>query len=235
MSFKRGPNIVRDNLKILLDANSDRSWPGSGSTWFDISGNGNNFDFSTTPSFAGSYPNSYWKTSGCVAVGPASNSLGIDNDSGYTIMWCFKTPTGSANAAFKFYKSSGSGTSNRGIFVHPGWTNDTIYFDQGGCCGTDTRTQYTNSNVVGGSSFSFAAVTRVSDNVRKIYYNGSVATTNTATAANIDLGTTKVHLNPNDESYSWDGHLVNFMVYNRGLSDDELHQNHNALKNRFRL
>ena len=41
MSFKRGPNIVRENLQILLDANSDRSWPGSGTTWYDISGNGN--------------------------------------------------------------------------------------------------------------------------------------------------------------------------------------------------
>lgn len=234
MSFKRGPKIVRENLQILLDANSDRSWPGSGTTWYDISGNGNNFTFDGTPYFVSGFPTTYWGTSGRVATGPASNSVGIDNTSGYSIMWCFKTPTGSSNGAFKFFRSSGSGTAARGIFVHPGWTNDTIYFDQGGCCNADTRTQYTNSNIVGGSDWSFAAVTcNTNRTSRSIYYNGSVGTTNTTTAVEINLGSGGIQLNPSDEGYNWAGYLVNFMVYNRELSTDELDQNYNAFKHRF--
>lgn len=43
MGFHRGPNIVRDGLVLALDAASYRSYPGSGTTWYDLSGN--NFDF----------------------------------------------------------------------------------------------------------------------------------------------------------------------------------------------
>jgi hypothetical protein len=42
MGFFRGPNIVRDGLVLALDAASPRSYPGSGTTWYDLSGNGNN-------------------------------------------------------------------------------------------------------------------------------------------------------------------------------------------------
>lgn len=43
MGFFRGPNIVRDGLVLALDAASPRSYPGSGTTWTDLSGNGNDF------------------------------------------------------------------------------------------------------------------------------------------------------------------------------------------------
>lgn len=43
MGFFRGPNIVRDGLVLALDAASPRSYPGSGNTWTDLSGNGNDF------------------------------------------------------------------------------------------------------------------------------------------------------------------------------------------------
>ena len=34
--------IVTDGLKLWLDASNPASYPGSGTTWFDLSGNGNN-------------------------------------------------------------------------------------------------------------------------------------------------------------------------------------------------
>ena len=68
---------------------------------------------------------------------------------------------------------------------------------------------------------------------RSIYYNGSVGTTNTTTAVEINLGSGGIQLNPSDEGYNWQGYLVNFMVYNRELSTDELDQNYNAFKHRF--
>jgi len=38
-----GPNIVTNGLVLSLDAASTRSYPGSGLTWSDLSGNNNNF------------------------------------------------------------------------------------------------------------------------------------------------------------------------------------------------
>jgi hypothetical protein len=47
-----GPNIVTDGLVLALDAGSTRSYPGTGTTWYDISGNGNDHSIINGPSFS---------------------------------------------------------------------------------------------------------------------------------------------------------------------------------------
>ena len=42
MGFSRGPKIVTDGLVLCLDAANKKSYPGSGTTWTDLSGQGNN-------------------------------------------------------------------------------------------------------------------------------------------------------------------------------------------------
>lgn len=233
MGFRRGPRIPGEALEIALDASTTRSYPGSGDKWYDISGNNRDFNFGNTPSFVSNGFASYWDTGNTIADGPASNSVNITNVSGYTIFMVFKTPTGSSNAGFKFF---GSASNGRGIFTHPGWTNDTIYFDQGGCCNSDTRTTYTNANIVGGSAWNFVAWRRLSgSSTRSIYYNGSVVSTNTASAANIDLNSNPILINPVDEGYQWDGHLALFLTYSRGLADAELDLIFDIYRGRFGL
>ena len=41
MSYANGPKIVTDGLICYLDAANRKSYSGSGSTWNDLSGNGN--------------------------------------------------------------------------------------------------------------------------------------------------------------------------------------------------
>lgn len=41
MAATAGPRLVVDGLSLLLDALDPNSYPGSGTTWFDVSGNGN--------------------------------------------------------------------------------------------------------------------------------------------------------------------------------------------------
>ena len=41
MSFSYSPRIVTDDLTLCVDANAVSSYPGSGSTWYDISAYGN--------------------------------------------------------------------------------------------------------------------------------------------------------------------------------------------------
>tara|TARA_R110002153_G_scaffold273693_1_gene445283 strand:+ start:705 stop:1397 length:693 start_codon:yes stop_codon:yes gene_type:complete len=230
MGFYRGPHIVTDGLSLSLDAGSGRSYPGSGTTWYDLSGNNGNFTFSTTPTINLNSNGGYWQTTGVVATGPASNSLGITNTSGYTIFWVGRTVTGSGNASFKIY---GDVSSNRGIFQHPSWTNNTIYFDQGGCCNSDQRLTYSNSALTDGTWTICGLRSTVS--TRSIFYNGIKAANTTVTAANVNLNSTAMKLNSNDSGYNWDGYLSNFMVYNRALSDDEMLQNYNAFKSRAGL
>jgi hypothetical protein len=42
MSNNYGPRIVTDGLVLCLDAADRNSYPGSGSTWYDLSGNNYN-------------------------------------------------------------------------------------------------------------------------------------------------------------------------------------------------
>jgi hypothetical protein len=68
---------------------------------------------------------------------------------------------------------------------------------------------------------------------RSIVLNGSVVSNTSAIASNIDLNSTGIQINPNDEGYNWDGDLALFYTYNRGLTNAELLQNYSALRNRF--
>ena len=52
MGFARGPNIVTDGLVLALDAASPKSYPGSGTTLFDLSGNGNEGTLTSGPTFS---------------------------------------------------------------------------------------------------------------------------------------------------------------------------------------
>ena len=42
MGTSYNPHIVSDGLVLCLDAANPRSYPGSGTSWYDLSGNGNN-------------------------------------------------------------------------------------------------------------------------------------------------------------------------------------------------
>ena len=230
MGFFRGPNIVRDGIALALDAASPRSYPGSGTTWYDLSGFQRDCTFSSTPTITLGPNGGYWHTSGVVATGPASNSLGITNSSGYTIFWVSRTVSGGANAAFKIYSSV---SGNRGIFAHPSWSNNTIYFDQGGCCSASQRITYTNSALTDGT-WAICGLRSTVD-TRSIFYNGTKVTNTTTPAANLDLNSTAMKINSDDSGYNWNGYLASFFVYNRALSDNEMLQNYNAFKTRAQV
>lgn len=230
MTVYGGPDIITDGLTLCLDAANIKSYPGSGNIWYDLSGNNKNFTWGTV-----SWNNSgYFNTLSNTATGLASNSFGIDNTTGYTIFLIFQTVSGSANGAFKFNGSGLPSSSTRGIFCHPGWTSDTIFFDQGGCCGGDQRITYTNPNVSESNIWNIVGL-RSNISSRSILYNGIQVTNTTTSAANINLNNNPVLINPRDESYNWNGRLAYFAVYNRGLSNTEYLNNYNALKGRFGL
>jgi hypothetical protein len=195
------PNVVTNGLQLCLDARNTRSYPGSGTSWYDLSGNGRTFTWNTTPSWDSS---GFFSTSGKVATGPASNAININNATGYTIFTVFQTNTATTNALFKVY---GSGGANRAIFCHPSWTVGTIYFDQGGCC-ADSQRLTTSLPAYG--TWTFMAL-----------------------AADINVTSTAMQINPSDEGYNWDGKLAYFSIYNREISVTEYLQNYSALRDRF--
>jgi len=228
------PGIPKNGLSIYLNAGITTSYPGSGTTWFDLSGSGRNFNWVNSPTFNSSGIR-YFVTQGNRCVGPASNSLGISNTSGYTVMlFCRQRALTNSSSAFKFYKS-GSGSVGRGIFSHLAWADNNIYFDQGGCCNADTRTFVASGGTTTWNMWTFRRMTNSS--TRNIIKNTSILATNTNGAANIDLIATGVDLGSSDEfggnSSTWNAELGAFLVYNRDLSDAEISQVFNALRSQF--
>ena len=228
-------NVVFNGLQCYLDASDKNSYPGSGTSWYDMSGNGRHATWNSTPSFTSNGKASYFYPYGNMCRGIRSDGYGINNSLGYTVIWMSKNNSGTANAAFKFYSASSSYA--RGIFVHPSWTaNDTLYFDQGGCCGSDTRTQYTFGTSTF-SSWNVWAITRNGDD-RRIYRNGVQYIKNTSASANINLDSTALYIGGDDyysssTSSNWDAYLSLFMVYNRGLTSAEIYQNYFVQKSKF--
>ena len=41
MAFNNGPRIITQGLSLMLDVADKNSYPGSGTTWIDTSGNNN--------------------------------------------------------------------------------------------------------------------------------------------------------------------------------------------------
>jgi hypothetical protein len=63
MSVHAGPNTIKNNLVLHLDASNPKSYPGTGTTWFDVSGNGNNGTLTNM-----SVPSCYVRTYGGRAI-----------------------------------------------------------------------------------------------------------------------------------------------------------------------
>jgi len=212
--------IPPKNLQVFLDAADTRSYPGTGLTWFDISGNGRNGTWNSV-----SHQSTYFDVNTRWCTGPPSNSIGITNTTGYTIFIVFNQNSRVATGAFKFY---GNGSVNRGIFSHCTWSDGIIYFDQGGCCGADTRTNIALPNPTG-TWHSVAFVRETNSSTRRIYIDGTLAITNTATAADIQLNTTAVDYIGSIQNYqgTWDAKSRCFLAYNRGLTAGEISSLHN--------
>lgn len=224
MAVRYNPSINTSNLRLLLDAGNSKSYPGSGTTWFDISGNGKNFTWSGAPTFSSTGASSHLVTTGVSCSGPASNSFGVNNSTGYTIFMISKTLVDEGNAAFHWY---GDDVYTRGFYLHPGWTNTTMYFDQGGCCDDSQRLAitYTNNETKSWSVWAFRS--RLYD--RSQFCNGVKTGNSTTYAANINLNASAAYV-----VTGWTGNINLFALYNTGLDDNTIATISKSLIARFR-
>lgn len=216
--------IVKDGLQLYLDASDSDSYPGSGTSWFDLSGNNRTCTWISTPTFQ-NFGVRNFTVLGNSCRGPASNSFGITNTSGYTITTVFKQNSLVSTGAFQFYQT---GVSNsRAIFAHCTWSDNIVYFDQGGCCASDTRTYAHSQGVEAWTVMTFRRQTNGS--TRTIFKNSSILAEETATAATVVPNSTPVDVAGSavygGNTSTWDANIAAFLVYNRGLTDAEVKSN----------
>lgn len=233
------PAIVTTNLQLYLDAGNTSSYPGSGTTWTDLSGNSNtgtltngpvfNSDAGGSISFAGD--NDY------VDIGQ-SLTLEYTRAVGYTLNAWVYIPTG----------MGGGNIWARGLTGSSFYSVNFLYCDSNFGSGPKTLGLVMNgqnswvvgtSNIITTNAWNNVAVVHTTSNV-KFYVNGALTTTTGALETpytNATIGSTQNGRlgNPFQNAFWFAGRIAMMLTYNRALSDSELLQNFNAHKSRYGL
>ena len=220
MSFGNGPNIVTNGMSTCLDAADRNSYPGSGTTWFDLGPGRDNSILTNGPTFN--------SDNGGSIVFDGVDDLGASTDVPSTLitvsMWVYKTST-ATNQGLITRNNTIWGiaqiSSTLRVFVSP----IVSYADTGY---TIPLNEWTN--IV----YTYAG-TGLSDS-QVVYINGTSIFTGAGSGS---LSTARLRGSPffigaNSNGY-WGGRIAQVYLYNRPISVSEVQQNYNAQKSRFGL
>jgi len=226
MGIAYNPRIVTDGLVLALDAGNTKSYPGSGTTWYDLSGNGNNGTLTNGPTYSS----------------VNGGSIVLDGTNDYINFSSFVNPYSEtvivwARSATENWDDTGWISSSRaqnGHIIHPNAGAKSINF-------------YVIPEIVSYPSIlsitpdditipHMYCYTTNGSNLHQVYFDGSFigqSTTNitrtlTPSPQRYDVGFD----NAGGGRYG-NGNIYYVMRYNRALTPQEIQQNYNALKTRF--
>lgn len=215
-----GPRVVTDGLLLYLDAANPKSYPGSGSTWYDLTNNKNNGSINEPTFNSLNYGGFVFNGIDDVIDIPAINLVGD-----LTISQVIKVsdlnqgpmPIGGGNAA--------GGTTYWGYiwFRDFGGISFTVNGESGSVFNV-SPTKWINKLI-------YYTVVRNS-NMAYIYINGILEDSMGMVTDDFTIRTVG---NSYDSFYTCDGTIYSTKIYNRALSADEITQNYNAIRSRFSL
>lgn len=209
--------LVTRGIKLLLDAEDTASYSGSGSTWYDISGNGADISLVNSPSFTNVTPK-YFSFNGSNQYGTGSTAvLGTSN---YTKQVWFQLGSYAYNNNILSSSSGGhflffSGTST----VYPGHS-DFGNYNAFGSTVTFSLNQWYNIAVTFDVATGFI-----------LYINGEQNNTFSWTTALPGNG--YVDVAAYDNGNFLNGKIAHGLGYNVTLTATEVKQNYDATKSRF--
>ena len=228
--------IVTNGLVLALDAADKNSYPGSGTTWNDLSGNSNTGTLTNGPTYNSANGGSivFDGTNDFVSI-PAPTSV-LSNVSQFSYSAFVQFDTKSLGNAFFSYAQSGVFTTD----ILFGWelsTSTLIFQVNNGADGSGTYS-YNTFNTWFNISAVYNGSLSGNDNRLKAYINGNEVTLTfdyTVPATTASPGSPLCRVGTYATSYALKGRIANTLLYNRALSATEIFQNYNAQKSRFNL
>ena len=222
--------IITNGLMLNLDAGNIASYPGTGTTWFDLSGGGQNYTIGSNISWNSA---GYFDVVGGTFTGPASNSFDFTSTNEHYIEAILQITTAGSNTLLRWDATPSSGADTRAILTHVPFSGVT-YYDVGGCCSTSTqRISYPYDIDLSAGIRHFSWRTRVSQTPNRQMFKNTVSQIDSGSNS---TGTVTWNLtNPATIGSGFQGRLYSLKVYNRALSDAEIQQNYNAIRSRYGL
>jgi hypothetical protein len=205
------PNdIITDGLILDLNASNLLSYPTTGSTWYDLSGNNN----------SGSLVNGISYSNGVIKFDGTNDKINLNS---------LITLSGPFTWMVTCYSNNMSGTSNRQVYVG----QSTTWFEQ-----SDDDTLFIVNNnersfnlelptdITPQDKYYNVAIKRKSNNTFDYYFNGVKQTLRSG--GNIQVsGSYYINtIGSLGNARFWDGGISKVQVYNKELTDSEISQNY---------
>lgn len=220
--------IVRDGLVLCLDAGNTKSYPGTGTTWFDRSGGGNNGSLVNGVGFSSSNGGSFvFNGVNNRGIQLAGTNLSLNQ---MTISsWNYSTNYN--QNGFMFEKTTnGSVNTQYSLFYN---SSNQIYYRTYGLSPLDLA--MTTSDAVVNSQWNNVVAT-YDGILKRIYVNGvlrAVSGTPTGTITQNLTGAAYIGTYGNFAGYYFNGNIAQTHIYNRALTLLEIQQNFNATRGRY--
>lgn len=221
MSVSYNSSIVTNGLALCLDAGNPRSWPLSGTSWFDVSGN---------------------QKTGTLVNGPTYNSsnggsFSFDGVDDYVNVSNFNVNHGTSNFSYSCWAFLSSKPALGTIFENGSWTTCVLFrFENNGI------TLYSMGNYYGFFNWNpslsvWNHLTFVRDtNTMLFYVNGEFsASLGFGSSLNVNPSPGNLFIGTSQHAVNqcWNGRLNLTCVYTNALSASQVTQNFNAQRGRY--
>jgi hypothetical protein len=223
MAVTGGPSIIKSNLSLCLDAADTLSYPGSGTTWNDLSTN--NYSHTLTGSPAYNSSTGYFSFNGSTQFASYAGNVVPAGDSSKSISVWFRS-NNIATRQWIIY----AGTESLG-------TRFCLEIDSSKFTFNYFADALRSSTLLSNTWYNGVVSYNSSTKVLACYINGSLSYTATFPISGYSLvtGTTAntVIARFATSSFFFNGDISLLNVYSRNLSDAEVLQNFNAARGRF--
>jgi len=247
MALHHNPRIVTSGLVFHVDAADRNSYPGTGNTWYDLTGNGSHLTITgfTAPPVWEPTENGRFAFDGITSRGymTGTGTSALQSMSDFTIIvWARHNSTAAQNRYYVLDTRKNSSTgAGLGFDRNSTTTFDPFHFAQVG--GYDEFAE--NAYEFNSDTTYQLGVARIGSDIKTIENDsqtlstpstiaGGTLTTSTINNSGLVVGTFESAGGTTPE-YFWDGYIYAIMIYNRALTTSEVTQNYQALNTRFGL
>lgn len=245
MAQNYGPNIIKSGLILNLDAGDINSYPGSGTTWYDVSGNNYNFTLNGSYSYTTnngqkciSFPGGYSDVTNASRAGTISHDIGA----ACTLQITYSSIGGAAYNGCSRLFSVNDGSGNNNDYSTFFTLASCDQYKHGLWYQSNPGGLYPTTNTVSANDSWFTVVySWTAGSSAKVYMNG-VSENSTGTVASAFSYTSVQRMTIAMNSAFGGGYnlehanvnVAKILMYNRQLSNDEVLRNYNYITTRFR-